>query len=288
MNTEPAVDVFNLSVQYGRKLILDGISFRVKQGSVYALLGRNGSGKSSLVRALLGMQRPTEGRLIIFGEDSWIHRSRILARVGVVAEDDEVERGMTVRQLVDFNRAIYPRWNASIIQTRLDLLKIRPSAKFGELSKGQRRQLLLALAITAEPDLLVLDDPTLGLDVVARKDLYDDLLADLADRGTTTLITSHDLAGIEGIADRVGILSGTRLLLDEDLETVKSRFRRMRRAQTAITTRHLEVVRSQRWGDWIEEIVANYEAPEPDGESSEVVAMSLEEIFMAVTGERES
>lgn len=288
MNAEPAVDVSNLSVQYGRKLILDQVSFSVKRGSVYALLGRNGSGKSSLVRALLGMQRPAKGRSVIFGKDSWVHRTPILVRVGFVAEDDDVERGMTVGQLIDFNRAIYPRWNASIIRTKLDLLKIRATAKFGELSKGQRRQVLLAMALTAEPDLLVLDDPTLGLDVVARKDLYDDLLADLADRGTTTLITSHDLAGIEGIADRVGILSGTRLLLDEDLETLKSRFRRIRRAQTAIATRHLEVVRSQRWGEWIEEIVANYEAPEPDGETSEVVAMSLEEIFMAVTGERES
>jgi ABC-2 type transport system ATP-binding protein len=288
MNAEPAVDVINLSVQYGRNLILDGVSFRVKEGSVYALLGRNGSGKSSLVRALLGIQRATKGRSVIFGEDSWSHRTRVLARVGFVAEDDDVERGMTVGQLIDFNRAIYPRWNASIIQTKLDLLNIRPSAKFGERSKGQRRQVLLAMALAAEPALLVLDDPTLGLDVVARKVLYDDLLADLADRGTTTLITSHDLAGIEGIADRVGILSGTRLLLDEDLETVKSRFRRIRRARTSIAPRHLEVVRSQRWGEWIEEIVTNYEAPEPDGETSEGVPMSLEEIFMAVTGERES
>lgn len=286
MNDAPVVDVADVSVRYGRRQVLEDISFTVRRGSVYALLGRNGSGKSSLVRTLLGMQRAAAGRSFVFGEESWRKRRQIMMRAGFLAEDDESERAMKVGQLLDFNRAVYPRWNASLVEIRLERLKVGRHNRLGDLSKGQRRQVMLAACLATEPELLVLDDPTLGLDVVARKELYDDLLSDLADRRTTTLITSHDLAGIEGIADRIGILAGTKLLLDEDLETVKARFRRIRRAETTTVPRHLEVVRSKRWGDWVEEVVTNYAAI-PDAETFEAVPMSLEEIFIAVTGEKE-
>lgn len=284
---EAAVEVDGVSIRYGSKTVLEGVSFQVARGSVYALLGRNGSGKSSLVRTLLGIQRSAMGHSIILGEDGWKNRTSILARVGFVAEDDEVERAMTVKQLAEFHRRLYPRWNALTLASRLDHLEVQNTARLGELSKGQRRQVLLSVALACEPELLVLDDPTLGLDVVGRKDLYDSLLAELADRETTTLITSHDLAGIEGIADRVGILAGKKLILDEDLETMKSRFRRIRRAQTTASPQHLEVVRSQRWGEWVEDVVTNYGFNLPEEESFEAVPMSLEEIFIAVT-EKES
>lgn len=286
MNDAPVIDAKDVSVRYGHNHVLESVSFRVTRGSVYAILGRNGSGKSSLVRTLLGMQRAAAGRSLVFGEESWRNRSQVMERVGFLAEDDETERSMKVGQLADFHRSVYPRWNAATVDTRLERLKVRRETRIGDLSKGQRRQLMLAVCLATEPELLVLDDPTLGLDAVARKELYDDLLADLADRGTTTLITSHDLAGIEGLADRIGILAGTKLLLDEDLETVKSRFRRIRRAETAVAPRHLEVVRSTRWGEWVEEVVTNYAAI-PDAETFEAVPMSLEEIFIAVTGEKE-
>lgn len=287
MSEAPAVESTGLTVRYGSRTVLDDVSFRIERGTVYALLGRNGSGKSTLVRTLLGMQRATGGRSLVFGEDSWKRRVTVLSRTGFIAEDDDVERTMTVKQLIGFHQSLNRHWNASMVETKLETLRIGAPTRFGELSKGQRRQVLLALALASEPELLVLDDPPLGLDVVARKALYDDLLEELADRGTTTLITTHDLSGIEGIADRAGILANSKLLLDENLETLKSRFRRIRRTEARPLPSDLQVVRSQRWGEWIEEVVTNF-ARGLEGDSFEAAPMSLEEIFIAVTGEKES
>lgn len=288
MSESQAVEVREVSIRYGKKPVLEGASLEVARGSVYALLGRNGSGKSSLVRTLMGMQRASRGHCLVLGEESWKSRARILSRVGFVAEDDDVEREMTIGQLVAFHTSLYPRWTGSRVEAKLERLGVKRSHRFGELSKGQRRQILLALALAGAPEILVLDDPTLGLDVVARKELYDDLLEELAERATTTLITSHDLAGLEGVADRVGILAGGKVLLDEQLETLKSRFRRIRRAQAVRAPQHLQVVRSRQWGEWVEEVVTNYGEAAPEAESFEAVPMSLEEIFIAVTGEKES
>ncbi|HUF17963.1 MAG TPA: ABC transporter ATP-binding protein [Thermoanaerobaculia bacterium] len=287
MTENPTIEATGLTVRYGARTVLDDVSLRIEPGTVYALLGRNGSGKSTLVRTLLGMQRAESGRTLVFAEDSWKRRIAVLSRTGFIAEDDDVERTMSVKQLTGFHRSLNRQWDASRIEAKLGTLGIGQTTRFGELSKGQRRQVLLALALASDPELLVLDDPTLGLDVVAKKDLYDDLLAELADRGTTTLITTHDLNGIEGIADRVGILANARLLLDESLETLKNRFRRIRRSEAGSPPADLQVVRSHRWGEWIEEVVDNY-AQRPEGDSFEAAPMSLEEIFIAVTGEKES
>lgn len=277
------IEVRDLAIRYGKKMVLEAASLRVEKGSVYALLGRNGSGKSSLIRAILGMQRPAEGSCFLFGEDVWRGRARLLERVGFVAEEEDVEREMTVGQLVDFHRGMNRKWSAGPVERRLEALRAGRKTRFGSMSKGERRQISLALALGSEPELLVLDDPTLGLDAVARKELYGELLGELADRNTTTFITTHDLAAIEGVADRVGIVGGGRLILDEQVETLKSRFRRIRRSEDVVVPGAYGVVHSQRWGKWVEEVVSEFPA-EVSSEAVEAVPMSLEEIFIAVTG----
>ncbi len=117
--------------------------------------------------------------------------------------------------------------------------------------------MLFTLALATLPDLLILDDPTLGLDAVSRKEFYDEFVGELAERRTTTFITTHDLTGVEGIADRVGILGDGKLLLDEDLEGVKARFRKIRRAAEAAPVAG-NLVHSTRWGEWVEEVVSDY------------------------------
>ncbi|HET9225396.1 MAG TPA: ABC transporter ATP-binding protein, partial [Thermoanaerobaculia bacterium] len=222
------VAIDDLSVRYGRRLVLDRVSLGVPEGSVYVLLGRNGAGKSSLVRCLLGEQRPESGRAALLGRDAWSERAGVLREVGVVPEEPDAPPSMTARQLARFCSGLYPTWDGDGFEARLKRFGAPSTVPFGQLSKGQKGQVTLSLALASSPRLLILDDPTLGLDPVARRAVFDELIVDLADRGTTVFLTSHDLAGVEGIADRVGVLREGRLLLDEEMDTLKQRFRRLR------------------------------------------------------------
>lgn len=220
------IEVQDLAVRYGRRTALGGVSFSVPEGGVYALLGRNGAGKSSLVRCLLGEQRPDAGRALLLGRDIWRERASILSEVGVVHESPDAPPAMTAVQLSRFCARLYPRWDGAGLLARLERFGVPADVAFGKLSRGQGGLVALGLALAPEPRLLVLDDPTLGLDPVARRSVFEELIGDLADRGTTVFLTSHDLGGIEGIADRVGILQEGKLVLDEEIETLKQRSRR--------------------------------------------------------------
>jgi ABC-2 type transport system ATP-binding protein len=296
------VEIRQLLVRYGGNPnpTLEEISFSVPRGSVYALLGRNGAGKSSLVRCLLGQQKPTAGGCFLFGEDVWKNRARLMAKVGVVPEDPDAPPSMTARQLSAFCAKVYPSWDAPSVEARLSRFGVPAGTPYGSLSKGQRALVALALSIASSPELLVLDDPTLGLDAVARRAFFEELVGELADRGTTVLLTSHDLAGVESMATRVGMLHGGRLILDEDLEVLKGRFRRLRYANEATEERaefgqelsDFDAVRVKVRGWGVEAIVSNYTEASfakftalegvVDAEAS---ALSLEEIFVAVAGE---
>lgn len=279
-----AIQAANVSVRYGKRVALDDVSLSVAAGSVYALLGRNGAGKSSLVRCLLGQLRPDRGRVELFGEDVWKQRARLMDRVGIVAEEPDAPPDMRVKDLAAFSAKLYSRWRQPAFDARLERFAIAPKSRFGELSKGQRKQVTLALALAGSPELLILDDPTLGLDVVARKSLFEEVIADMADHGITVLITTHDLGAVESIADRVGVLRDGRLILDEELETVKSRFRRIRVAGPRESLARFETAGVKAWGSGTEAVVMNYE-DSVELANAEVATMSLEEIVIALTGE---
>src|SRR5436305_8510388 len=277
----------DLTVRYGQRLALDQVSLAVPEGAVYALLGRNGAGKSSLVRCLLGEQKATSGRALLLGRDAWKERARALVEVGVVPEDPNAPPAMTARQLSRFCSRLYPRWDAAGVEARLKRFGVPPDSPFGELSKGQKGQVMMALALASSPRLLVLDDPTLGLDAVARKAVFEELIGDLADRGTTVFITTHDLAGVERIADRVGILRAGKLVLDEEMEGLKARFRRISfpRSQEAAVSRLAALapvaVASRGWE--VAAGISNYDEERlPAADDPEVTALTLEEIFIAL------
>jgi ABC-2 type transport system ATP-binding protein len=284
MSAVEAIHVDGVTVRYGRKSAVDAVTLNVARGSVYALLGRNGAGKSSLVRCVLGEQKPESGSVTLLGEDVWSHRASLMQRVGVVSEDADAPPTMRVDALARFSASLYPRWDRAAFDERLARFAIAPRARFGDLSKGQKKQVSVALALAHEPELLVLDDPTLGLDVVARKSLFEEVIAELADRGTTVFLTTHDLAGVETIADRVAMMVGGRIVLDEELESLKSRFRRVRFATQPIAVGNLATAAVRSWGNGTEMVVTNYDdAARVD--AAEVSPMSLEEIFIAVAGE---
>lgn len=275
-----------LTVSYGRRRAVDQVSLTVAEGAVYALLGRNGAGKSSIIRCLLGERKADSGRSLIFGLDTWKKRAKIMADVGVVPEEPNAPPAMNARQIARFCAKLYPRWDAASVDDRLRRFGVPAEVPFGQLSKGQKGQVALALALAPRPRLLILDDPTLGLDAVAKKAVFAELIGDLADRGTTVFLTTHELDAVEGIADRVGILAAGRLLLDEEMETLKRRFRRLRfprAAQKPAALERLAPIAVNAGGFGVETVVSNYEEGF-DGHGAEVTALSLEEIFVALVG----
>jgi ABC-2 type transport system ATP-binding protein len=297
-----------VTVRYGRRTALDQVSLAVGAGEVYALLGLNGAGKSSLVRCLLGAQRPAAGRALLLGREVWRERTDVLAEVGVVPEEPDAPRAMTAAELSRFCARLYPRWDAAGFDERLRRFGVAKDIPFGRLSKGQRGQVSLSLALGHAPRLLMLDDPTLGLDPVARRAVFEELIGELADRGTTVFLTTHDLAAVEGIVDRVGILRQGHLVLDEEMELLKRRYRRIRfpgHGQADAGGRAPELaaldayapvaVTARAWG--VEAVVSNFDevgfytddrasAGHARGRSEpEVSALSLEEIFVAVVGQ---
>lgn len=297
MDAEPIVRLQDLTVRYGRFTAVNRLSLEVPKGCVYALLGRNGSGKSSAVRCLLGQQKPAAGDASVFGLDSWRRRRRIMERTAVVPETPDVPPAATAEALRPFMQRVSPQWSPAAYISRLDGFGVPRRTPFRRLSKGQQRQLTLALALAGSPELLVLDDPTLGLDAVARRSLYEELVGELADRGTTVLMTTHDLAGVEGIADRVGVLAGGSLLVDEPLEALKLRWCRIRwlpsdavpEATIGHALRHLEPHAYRPGTDHA--VVRGFTAAGLDRfrdearlEVTGVDCLPLEEIFIALCG----
>jgi ABC-2 type transport system ATP-binding protein len=290
------LEVEGLGVRYGSAFALEGITLSVAAGSVYALLGRNGAGKSSLVRCVLGQQHPQSGAVRLFGKDAWRSRRDAMKRVGVLPEEPDAPASMTAAQLSDLFHDLYDQWDATAVRARLERAGIPEGTPFGRLSKGQKGAVMLALCLGHGPEVLVLDDPTLGLDAVARHALYDELIGELADRGTSVLLTTHDLAGVESLADRVGILDGAHLVVDEPLDDLKSRFRRIRCAshEGDSSWSPLETVAATRreWGT--EAIVSNFDEDRLERFRAaaaigdvEVQSLSLEEIFLALVERRE-
>jgi ABC-2 type transport system ATP-binding protein len=223
MTIEPLA-LENVTVRIRDRVILDNISFTVPKGSVFAMLGRNGAGKTTAFRCLLGQRRPDEGRALLFGADAWTHRAHAMARLGVVPEEPDVPPDMTPRALAAFSAPLYRTWNSTGFASRLRHFGIHDRTPFGRLSRGQKTQVLLAVALAARPEALVLDDPTLGLDPIARRELLAELIRELADHGTTTLISTHDFAAVEGLATHIGIVRDGRMVLTGDIDKIKASY----------------------------------------------------------------
>ncbi len=297
--TDEVLQLDDITIRYGKRNACEHVSFQVRRGEVFALLGRNGSGKTSLIRCLLGQLRPHSGRACLFGTDVWSHRHRLLAKVGVVPEEPDAPPDMTAIHLGEFCAGLYPVWDGTAFRGCLDRSGIPTNTAFRSLSRGQKGTLHLALALAHHPELLVLDDPTLGLDAVARAAVLEGLVTDLADRATTVLIATHDLSGIEGIADRVGILDAGLLQLDLSIENLKSRYARLRYLDlnpamedaARLELAQFTVVDVFEKDGNVEAVVSDYDESKflafcksPSVSGPEFFPMSLEEIVIAVTG----
>jgi ABC-2 type transport system ATP-binding protein len=194
--------------------VVDSLDLRVPKGIVYGLLGRNGAGKSTTIKMLTGMVQPDYGDVSLLGEDINRLTPATRARIAYLAEGHPLYGWMTVREAVAFTRAFYATWNQPLVDQILDHFALSPRAKIGRLSKGELAQVSLMLAIAPDPELLILDDPTLGLDTNVRRDFLESMIQIIQRRGRTILFSSHVLGDVQRVADRIGIMVDGALRVD--------------------------------------------------------------------------
>jgi ABC-2 type transport system ATP-binding protein len=221
------IEIENLVKYYDGRCILDGIDLKVPRGCIYGLLGRNGLGKTTLIRILLGLEPPTRGCTSVLGQDSLQLSAQTHGRIGYVAEGHNLIQNYRVRRLIDICRGLSSHWNEPFFNSLIHAFRLPMDRKVKEMSAGMRAQLNLALAMAIEPELLILDDPTLGLDTVARRQFLELAIDLIQKQDRTILFSSHILSDVERIADRVGVLVGGRLVVDCELEDLKSRIKKL-------------------------------------------------------------
>ena len=214
------LELENVDKTYARKPALRNVSFRMQEGEVVALAGENGAGKTTILRLLMGFLSPSGGRLSILGEDPT--KRRHLARVGWMPERPAFPRGCRTSELIRFHASTFPTWDESLAGELIERLGVPQDARTETLSRGQTGRLALLLALAHRPRLLLLDDPTLGLDPAARRVLLGELLSASAREGTGILLSTHLLAEVDRALDRLLILDQGTLLLDRPVEDLKA------------------------------------------------------------------
>src|SRR3989304_4654783 len=222
-----AIITERLTKHYHGRRVVDSLSLRVPAGSVYGLLGRNGAGKSTAIKMLMGMVRQDSGSALLLGEDAANVSNATRERIAYLAEGHPLYGWMTIGQAVEFTRAFYPRWNDVLVDQILDHFELSRKQRYRRLSRGQQAQFSLALAVAPDPELLVLDDPTLGMDTVVRRDFLESLIQIIQRQGRTILFSSHILGDVERVADRIGILVGGVLRVDCRTETFRESIRKL-------------------------------------------------------------
>ncbi len=216
-----AIEIEGLVVRYGDTRAVDGLSLVVPCGSVFGFLGPNGAGKTTTIKALLGFRSPDAGRARVLGYDVVTQSLEVRARVGYVSEVNSLYDYLTIPQICAFSRSTSRRWNQQIVDHYLSAFGLPSGAKVGQLSRGMKSQLALSLALGHDPDLLILDEPTSGLDPVARRQFLNMLVGDIAAAGKTVFFSTHILADVEAVADRVGIIRQGRLVVSDELDHLK-------------------------------------------------------------------
>ena len=278
---------------FGGREVLSGLSLRVQTGEVFALLGRNAAGKSTALNILLGFLEPDSGSSSLLGVHSRKLDGATREKIGYVAEGHPLYVSMSVRAAIDFEAGTRKRFDRKYVEDALARLSIRTSAFIGTLSRGQRAQLSLVFAMAGDPQVLVLDDPAMGLDVVMRREFLDAMIDLLGREGRSVLFSSHILSDVERIADRIGILHGGSLVVDATMDDLKrrvqKRFARSTDGRPIESDPSLGVLRAKPVRDGFELTLVDFDAERERALSSRVAfvseahSQSLEELFFDFT-----
>jgi ABC-2 type transport system ATP-binding protein len=219
----PIIEARGLRKAFGTTMALDGIDLRVEEGRILGLIGPNGAGKSTALNAILGLT-PYQGELKVLGRDPWTERDQLTRDVCFIADVAVLPRWMRVSQALDYVAGVHPRFDRAKAQGFLAKTDIKPARKVRELSKGMVTQLHLALVMAIDAKLLILDEPTLGLDILYRKQFYDSLLNDYYDRSRTIVVTTHQVEDVQNVLTDVMFINRGRIVLDCSMEDIESRY----------------------------------------------------------------
>jgi ABC-2 type transport system ATP-binding protein len=217
------IDARGLRKTYGKAVALDGVDLQLEEGRILGLIGPNGAGKSTALNAILGLT-PYQGELKVLGRDPWTQRDLLMRDVCFIADVAVLPRWMRVSQALDYVQGVHPRFDRAKAEAFLDRTDIKRASRVRELSKGMVTQLHLALVMAIDARLLVLDEPTLGLDLLYRKQFYDTLLNDYFDHTRTIVVTTHQVEEIEHILTDVVFLARGRIVLSSSLEDFERRY----------------------------------------------------------------
>lgn len=222
---ENALETRGVRREFRGKAAVDGVDLCVRCGETYGLIGLNGAGKSTLLRMLVGLLRPSAGICLVNGVDAWAEPVRARTGMGFVPDRPAAYAWMRVSEVITFCKRLQPRWNDALVAALLKQSRIDPRARVRNLSKGTGAKLSLLLALGHDPDVLILDEPTDGLDPIAHDDFVELVLNSVCDRPRTVLLSSHSMADVQRITDRVGLMHEGRLLVqcptDELVATTK-------------------------------------------------------------------
>jgi ABC-2 type transport system ATP-binding protein len=217
------IEARGLRKAFGTMIALDGVNFRVEEGRILGLIGPNGAGKTTALNAILGLT-PYQGELKVLGRNPWAERDQLMRDVCFIADVAVLPRWIRVSQVLDYVVGVHPRFDRAKAEGFLAKTTINRASKVRELSKGMVTQLHLALVMAIDARLLVLDEPTLGLDILYRKQFYDSLLNDYFDHNRTIVLTTHQVEEIEHVLTDVMFIDRGRIVFDRSMEEVESRY----------------------------------------------------------------
>ncbi len=223
--SESIIDVSELTRRFGATTALASVSLSLPRGAVYGLVGANGAGKTTLIKHILGLLRAESGSVRVFGLDPVADPKGVLSRIGYLSEENDLPGWMRIGELIRYSRAFYPAWDDAYAEELRQAFALDTAAKIKDLSRGQKARAGLLVALAHRPELLLLDEPSSGLDPVVRRDILEAIMRTIAHEGRTVLFSSHLLEEVERVADHVTMISHGRIALSAPLDTIKESHR---------------------------------------------------------------
>ena len=222
---ESVITVSELTRRFGARTALASVSLSVTRGAVHGLVGANGAGKTTLIKHILGLLRAQNGSVRVFGLDPVADPVGVLSRIGYLSEEKDLPGWMRVDELIRYSRAFYPAWDDMYAEELHQTFALDPTTKIRNLSRGQKAQAGLLIALAHRPELLVLDEPSSGLDPIVRRDILGAIIRTIASEGRTVLFSSHLLEEVEQVADHVTMIDQGRIAQSGPMEALKESYR---------------------------------------------------------------
>ncbi len=214
------IEVRNVMKEFDGFRALDNMSMTVQTGSVYGLVGPNGAGKSTIIRHLTGIYRQDAGEITIDGAPVF-ENPEVKSRIAYIPDDIFYYANASIREMMDFYRSIYPHFDAERFKKLADVFGLDPKRQMRRLSKGMQKQAAFWIAVSLRPEILILDEPVDGLDPVMRRQIWSIIMADVAENGTTVLVSSHNLRELEDVCDSVGIMNKGKIMIERSLNELQ-------------------------------------------------------------------